>query len=680
MEFLYPSLLWLLSLLIIPVLIHLFHFRRHKTLFFPSLKFIKFIEQEKKSSKKLKDLLILFSRLLALSAIIIAFAQPIIEKGGLSHSNGKNVLSIYIDNSFSMSAKGTEGELLSEAREMVRRILKNTPLETSILLTTNKLDGIEQRLISKMDALDYLDKIEFTPINRNLEDIINWQRSFLDKENEENEKLGSRQYLLFSDFQESSFSMEQVKGDQTNYYYPIQLIPQDPSNIYIDSLWFESPVHKKGERNTLSIQIKNQAKTDATNLELNLEIGSQKRTSFLDIKAGEKKIIDFQITEQINGQKFGKVSVNDKQLYWDDDFYFSYNVASYSNVLILNGDAASENVAKAFAVEPFFKTTIIRDLGFTKDKLNQCDFIILNGLNEISSGIQEDLIEFNEMGGSIFILPGNKIIKSSYSNFLAKLNLPQLGEISSAGVKIDQINFKDPFFKGVFEKENKNLNLPSILKSYSSLNFKQETSFPLITFRNGYPLLVRTKENAYLFFSSLSEDFGNFTGNALFPSVLLRSGELSTKNYPLFSIIGNDNRIAILNSLSNEIPLKLIGNKNEFIPIIQKIGNQNFISISGMEAIEKLKAGNYSIFTDEEIGKLALNYNRIESLVNYKNKNQILDAFKTKEIKNCEYNSIKNGQSITAIKVDKPHEYWKLFLFLCLLFIITEIALIKFLK
>jgi hypothetical protein len=99
-----------------------------------------------------------------------------------------------------------------------------------------------------------------------------------------------------------------------------------------------------------------------------------------------------------------------------------------------------------------------------------------------------------------------------------------------------------------------------------------------------------------------------------------------------------------------------------------------------MEAIEKLKAGNYSIFTDEEIGKLALNYNRIESLVNYKNKNQILDAFKAKEIKNCEYNSIKNGQSITSINVDKPHEYWKIFLFLCLLFIITEIALIKFLK
>ena len=139
MELVHPKLLWLLSLLAIPILIHLFHFRRHKTLFFSSLKFIKFIEQENKSTKKLKDLLILFARLLALLAIILAFAQPIIEKGGISHSSGKNVLAIYIDNSFSMSAKGTEGELLSEAREMVRRILKNTPLETSILLTTNKL-------------------------------------------------------------------------------------------------------------------------------------------------------------------------------------------------------------------------------------------------------------------------------------------------------------------------------------------------------------------------------------------------------------------------------------------------------------------------------------------------------------------------------------------------------------
>ena len=680
MELVYPKLLWLLSLLIIPVLIHLFHFRRYKTLFFSSLKFIKFIEQENKSTKKLKNLLILFARLLALTSIILAFAQPIIQKGKLKHSAGKNVLAIYIDNSFSMSAKGSEGELISEARELARRLLKNTPLETAILLATNKLDGIEQRLISKIEALDYLDKIELTPINRNLEDVINWQRTFLDKENFEQQKLANRQYVLLSDFQNSTFIMNKIAEDKIHFYNPIQLFPQDRSNIYIDSVWFSSPIHKKGEANELFIQIKNDAEEATTNLELELEIGKEQRTSFIDIDAGKKSIISFQITDQENGQKNGKVGINDKQLYWDDDFYFSYQVADYSNTLIINGEAASENVTKVFNIEPFFKTQSTKDVEFTKDKLNQCDFVILNGLNSISSGMDEDLVEFNKMGGSIFIFPGNNIDFSEYRHFLKALNLPELGPFVSTGLKIDQINFKDPFFKGVFEKENKNLNLPSVTKSYSSRNLKQETAFPLISFRNGAPLLLKSKENAYLFLSSLNTDFGNFIGNALFPTILLRAGELSTQNYPLFALIGEENRIAVLDPILNDQALKLIGNNSEFIPIIQKIGNQNFISISGMEAIEKLKAGNFSIQTDDEIGLLALNYSRKESELDYKNEKEILDAFKNKGISNCQYEKIENGQSSANIEVDKPYEYWKLFLVLGLFFITSEIALLRFMK
>ena len=680
MELVHPKLLWLLSLLAIPILIHLFHFRRHKTLFFSSLKFIKFIEQENKSTKKLKNLLILFARLLALTAIILAFAQPIIEKGNLKHSAGKNVVAIYIDNSFSMSAKGTEGELLSEARELARRIIKNTPIETSILLATNKLDGIEQRLISKIEALDYLDKIELTPINRNLEDVINWQRAFLEKENLEQQKLGNRQYIYLSDFQKSAFVMNKIEADKSHFYYPIQLLPQDRSNIYIDSVWFGSPIHKKGETNELFIQIKNDAEEATTNLELELEIGKKQRTSFIDIDAGKKSVISFQITDQENGQKNGKVSINDKQLYWDDDFYFSYRVADFSNTLIINGDAASDNVTRVFNIEPFFKTQSIKDVEFTKDKLNQCDFVILNGLNSISSGIDEDLVEFNKMGGSIFIFPGNNIDYSEYRHFLKALNLPELGPSISTGLKIDQINFKDPFFKGVFEKENKNLNLPSVTKSYSSKNLKQETAFPLISFRNGAPLLLKSKENAYLFLSSLNTDFGNFIGNALFPTILLKAGELSTQNYPLFALIGEENKIAVVGPIVKDQALKLIGNNSEFIPIIQKIGNQNFISISGMEAIEKLKAGNFSIQTDDEIGLLALNYGRQESELVYKNEKEILDAFKNKGISNCQYEKIENGQSSSNIEVDKPYEYWKLFLVLGLFFITTEIALLRFMK
>ena len=68
---------------------------------------------------------------------------------------------------------------------------------------------------------------------------------------------------------------------------------------------------------------------------------------------------------------------------------------------------------------------------------------------------------------------------------------------------------------------------------------------------------------------------------------------------------------------------------------------------------------------------------KIEQLTNEK---EILDAFKNKGISNCQYEKIENGQSLSNIEVDKPYEYWKLFLVLGLFFITIEIALLRFMK
>ena len=409
MEFVHPEFLWLLFFLLIPIIIHLFHFRRHKTLFFPSLKFLKYVQQEQKSTQKLKHLLVLFSRLFALACLIICFAQPFI---GTSKSNsaGKSVLAIYIDNSFSMTAKGTEGELLSEAKELTRRILKDADPETHILLATNKLDGIEQRLITKVEALDYLEKIESTPIRRNLQEVLNWQKEFIDRENQENVNLAVRQYVFLSDFQKNQFETDKLKVDEEAFYYPIQITPQEISNLLIDSVWFASPIHKKDEPNEFFVQVKNLSENDIVNAELSMQAGSQKRTLFIDIPAKKSAVANFQITNNKSGLVEGKVSVNDKQLFWDDDFYFSYHVAASAGVLILNGEDASTSVNRVYGIESFYKVKSISDMSFTREELKGTDLIVINGFNEISSGLASELVDFKNQGGSIFIFPGSKQI------------------------------------------------------------------------------------------------------------------------------------------------------------------------------------------------------------------------------------------------------------------------------
>jgi hypothetical protein len=288
------------------------------------------------------------------------------------------------------------------------------------------------------------------------------------------------------------------------------------------------------------------------------------------------------------------------------------------------------------------------------------------------------LVEYKNQGGSLFIFPGSKINNEDYDNFLNDLGLPILSEIVREGTKIDKVEYKDPFFKNVFEKENGSLNLPNVSKIYGVPSARQSSVFPLISLRSGSPLLLRSSEPVYLFTSSLHPEFGNFKDNALFPTVLLRAGEFSKRNLPLYATIGKQNKLMLFEELSDETPLKLVNKKFDYIPIVSKNGLAVNISISGPEAIEKLKSGNYVIKTDSPINGIALNYDRAESEMEYVTKEDIESKLKDYGVKNINFSSVKNGQSVTLVDLQKPKEFWRLFLMLALLFTLTEMALLRF--
>ena len=79
MKFLFPQFLWALLLLIIPIIIHLFNFRRYKKVVFSNVTMLKEIETQSRKTKQLRKWLILLTRIIALSSLILAFAIPYIH-------------------------------------------------------------------------------------------------------------------------------------------------------------------------------------------------------------------------------------------------------------------------------------------------------------------------------------------------------------------------------------------------------------------------------------------------------------------------------------------------------------------------------------------------------------------------------------------------------------------------
>ena len=76
MRFLYPNMLWGLLALLIPILIHLFNFRRHKLVYFSNTAVLRNIQQENAKTRKLKYLVTLLLRCLFIAALVLAFAFP----------------------------------------------------------------------------------------------------------------------------------------------------------------------------------------------------------------------------------------------------------------------------------------------------------------------------------------------------------------------------------------------------------------------------------------------------------------------------------------------------------------------------------------------------------------------------------------------------------------------------
>ncbi len=679
MKFEHPGFLFAFLLLAIPILIHLFNFRRYKTLYFSSIQFLKQVDEETKSVQKLKHLLVLITRILAFSALIIAFAQPYIPVDKSSKAGEIPVLAIYLDNSFSMTMKGTEGELISEAREQARKLINQTSEGTRILLVTNEMSGLEQRLVSKADAFDRLDKIQVSSLVRSTGEVLNWMRDELDKEASNHQKLGSKQFVILSDFQKNSADLSKLKSDSVNYYYPIQFVPQVYSNVYIDSVWFNDPNFKVDVNNELNIRVKNIGNQDLASVELQVDINDTKRSAFVEVEANQETVVAINYADLKPGIKKGVARINDKQMYFDDDYFFSYEVKKNASILIINGENAVPNLAQVYRLDSYYEVTEVSETAITQDVLQGKNLVVINGMNDISTGLSSTIYDFVKQGGTLALFPGEKINTNSWNQLLIQLNMPTLGITQSEGVKIKSIQDQDIFFKGVFEKKPNNLNLPLQNKIYRTNNHAKSNALQLIQLQNGSPLLLRSNSNyaVFLFGSSLAPSFGNFTSNALFSTSVLRMAEMSQARLPLSLIIGSDSKFPLFNAPKIASPIHLKNQEIDFIPSVEQLNQVDYISIAGPSS-HVLQSGLYEIINEETLGSIALNYNRQESNVEIFKIAEIKDLFLEKEVLNVKTTSISQGQSLNMADLDKPVEYWRIFLILAIAFLLAEMAILRF--
>ncbi len=119
----FPSLLWFLPLIGLPVLIHLINVLRHKRIKWAPMEFLLQSQKRNRTWVMLKQLLLLLMRMLAVAAIVLMLAQPRLQNalaGLLGGSKTHHI--VLLDDSYSMSDKWADTDAFTQAKNVVARL------------------------------------------------------------------------------------------------------------------------------------------------------------------------------------------------------------------------------------------------------------------------------------------------------------------------------------------------------------------------------------------------------------------------------------------------------------------------------------------------------------------------------------------------------------------------------
>ncbi len=681
MEFVNPLFLFGLAALAIPVIIHLFNFRKFRKVYFTNVKFIEELKLQTQKQSQLKHLIILLLRMLAIAALVLAFAQPYlpVSKEAVNRDE-RNAVSIYVDNSFSMEALATGGTLLDEALKDAREVAGAYRSADLFQLVTNDFEGRHQRFYSREEFLEMLDQVDISPVSRPLSEVYKRQEDLFGEQN-----LKSKTAYYLSDFQKNTADFGNIPHDSTLQAYLVPLEASEHNNLYIDSVWFESPVHRVNQLVTLDVRIKNVSETDFEKIPVRLLINGQQRAiASFDIGAGKAITVKLPFTNNETGIQYGKLEITDHPITYDDDFYFSFRVNKEIPVLAIN--SGDENV--------YLNSLFGRDSAFIFDNApeGQLDYasftrynlIVLNGLNVISSGLAQELRRFVEAGGSIAVFPGEMADLTSYGQFSSLVGGASYAARDTFETRISRINTQSRLYEDVFESLPENLDLPTVFMHYPLIIPSNSMLESLLEMQDGDIFLGAVPSGSgvlYQFATPLSTDWTNFPKHAIFVPTLYKIALLSQPQNKLYYTAGkNDDIVLRQATLPGDEIFKIRSRNRDFevIPEIRTVNSQ--INIFTRNQIKT--AGNYDIMhNDRVIAGLAFNYDRTESDLDAYTSSELEKILKDHNLNN--FHLLKPGnRSLTGVisQMNTGVQLWKLFVLLTLLFLLGEVILLRIWK
>ena len=614
-----PLFLWGLLSIGVPIWLHFINKKSASTLYFSDIRVLKGTPTQGKGFRFLHDLVLLLFRIVALSALILAFSQP--KWDGLLQKNSSQTY-LFVDNHVGLM-EGNRTAFNSLASELPRS-------KKPVFLLLNSFQNADFESKTWKEVSDLWPSLKMS-------DRVDNPKSIVDRIAEINaeQNVGSRPNILWvSDFPRSS-SWPQFPTNFDVHIVPIQIPPS--ANVVVDSISNSTSQIQSGRPFNLKVRIKNIGNMAAKDQKLGLYLDDFPiSTEKINLKEGEAKWLDFGIS--LSDKRSIKVKlISDDQVLFDNVYSFLLEIPDSKDVYVLEGMSREKYISTVFLNDSLFDFHSVNRQSLLANLSKIKGFLILNDLNSFSAEGLKLISIWVKQGNTLVFLPtapfNNEVINRLNLNFASQGNVfKQETSNRALAVRLPMKHVR--FFNSILEQSSFKKNL-EMFNSNSYLQW--DGGLPIFEYVNGKPFLSQFKLGAgsmYVFSGDIANEADGFFKHGLFLPVFQEMALNNNMNHWSASVFSNTFEISAPKtykfSSSEKGLVTLNKGKQSWIPEQKWTGTQWICEWP--ELLERNFSGFWQVnIRDKKMLNLAINYPLKESEMRQFSRDEIQAHYKGKQ-------------------------------------------------
>jgi hypothetical protein len=703
MTFLNPLVLLGLAAAAIPLIIHLFNFRRPKRVDFSSLAFLKELQKSTMQRVRIKQWLLLALRTLAIATLVFAFARPTLQSGlaGTLGGRASSSVAIVIDNSLSMTVRDGGGEYMTQARDLASAIVDQlAPGDEIFVIGTADRSAVTPAVFKNRGAaLDAVASLEARPSAAVTSHVLARAASLLETAVHLNKEI-----YLISDLQRTTLidsARAHVPDEIRTILLPIG--DRKHSNVAVTGVEIASRIVEVGQPVRIDATIVNYGDEPIEDYVASIYLeGERVAQATVDLPPGIPATAVFTTTPQRRGWLSGLVQIEEDAFDHDNVRHFTLHIPERRKVLVVRGEEQRTDYIE-LALSPrlaqgrvAFDLETVSETALAATGLGAFDAVILLGVRTLSSGEVSALGRYVEEGGGVLLFPSARAAAQDYNALLESLNGGAFsgfsGELGSSRpiAAFERVDLEHVLFEGVFGRQARDETRVESPDVYHAMNYSPSTGSEqtLIQLSNGFPFLQEVRHGrGVVFLVAVAPDpaWSDLPVRGLFIPLLYRSmyylsASESVAGEQLTVGKGGELRIAGVGDVE---PLRLIApDGGEITPEQRNLFGAMLLSIDAAALDE---AGLYDVRVGERLlRRIAVNLDSRESNLETFSAGEAqrrLSDVTGSRIRTVESVAAGMDRVLQALHEERTgRELWNVFLMLALFFLAAEMVVGRYWK